>query len=65
MESGLNGRIMLLTKQLDPDPKGGRELLCKLNYDVLKSLCGEDLVLFEIPPGRLYGWRAHLSAFSG
>jgi glycosyltransferase involved in cell wall biosynthesis len=41
--------VLLLTKQLHPAPKGGREMLCKLNYDVLTNILGSKLILFELP----------------
>ncbi len=56
---------MLLTKPLDPAPAGGRELLCKLNHDALKALYGDQLVLAELPAGRLQGAQAYLNAFRG
>lgn len=57
--------ILIVTKRLDPAPAGGRELLCKLNYDALKALYGDRLVLFELPAGRLQGARAYVNAFRG
>jgi len=30
-------KILLITKVLEADPAGGRELLCKLNHGVLLS----------------------------
>lgn len=58
-------KIMLLTKQLEKAPRGGRELLCKLNYDALRTIYGDDLHLFELPAGRLCGPLSHLNAFRG
>jgi glycosyltransferase involved in cell wall biosynthesis len=45
-------RIMLLTKQLNPAPRGGREMLCKLNHNALASILGERLVVFELSSSR-------------
>jgi glycosyltransferase involved in cell wall biosynthesis len=45
----VNPKVMLLTKQLNMKPTGGRELLCKLNHDAMKEIFGEQLVLFELP----------------
>jgi glycosyltransferase involved in cell wall biosynthesis len=61
----LDSKVMLLTKQLEISPKGGRELLCKLNHDALKEIYGERLVLFELPRRPLQGIRSVLSAFKG
>ena len=60
-----NGNVMLLTKKLCACPSGGRELLCKLNYDVLKYIYGERLVLFELSRGQLRGVKAFINAFRG
>lgn len=57
--------ILVVTKKLDTVPAGGRELLCKLNYDALKALYGERLKLFELAANRLQGARAYLNAFRG
>jgi glycosyltransferase involved in cell wall biosynthesis len=61
----LKPKVMLLTKQLDIKPTGGRELLCKLNYDAMKEIYGEQLVLFELPHRPLYGAGSVLGAFKG
>jgi hypothetical protein len=41
-------RILLLTSKLELSPTGGREMLCKLNYDVLANIYGEELFVLEI-----------------
>ena len=56
---------LLLTKQLDPAPSGGRELLCKLNFDALTSIYGNSLALFQLPSERPVGVFAYIKAFSG
>ena len=56
---------MLVTKRLEPNPCSGRELLCKLNYDVLSAIYDDRLVLFELPIGRLQGLRSLVNAFRG
>jgi glycosyltransferase involved in cell wall biosynthesis len=58
-------KVMLLTKQLDDYPTSGRELLCKLNYDALREMYGELLVLYELPRRSLHGASSILSAFKG
>ncbi len=35
MNLSLAATVMLLTNQLEESPSGGREMLCKLNHDVL------------------------------
>jgi glycosyltransferase involved in cell wall biosynthesis len=58
-------KVMLLTKQLDLAPRGGREMLCKLNHVVLDSIFGERLVVFELPPARPANLRETFTAFLG
>ena len=60
-----NSKLMLVTKELDRTPSGGRELLCKLNHDVLKEIYGRDLVVFELPRQHLLGMRSIVKAFRG
>jgi len=64
-DSSVKPKVLLLTKQLDMSPTGGRELLCKLNHDALQDIYGERLVLFELPRRPLQGIRSVLSAFKG
>lgn len=56
---------MLVTKQLDSTPSGGRELLCKLNYDALKAIYGDRLILFELPRSRRWGLLSVTSTLGG
>lgn len=58
-------KVLLLTNKLDHSPSGGREQLCKLNYDALKEICQEQLVLFELPRRPLRGLHSILRAFNG
>ena len=58
-------KLILLTKKLQDSPAGGRELLCKLNYDALRDIYGDRLVLFELPNRPLHGLRSVLNAFKG
>lgn len=60
-----NPKVMLLTKQLDAFPTGGRELLCKLNHDALEEIYGDRLLVFELRSCPLQGLRSVLSAFKG
>ena len=61
----LANRVMLVTNELQDSPVGGRQQLCKLNHDALKAICGERLVLVELPRRRLRGLRQFLNAFKG
>lgn len=60
-----SARIMLVTSTLHDRPNGGRELLCKLNHDTLKSLYGENLYLVELPRTASRGIRQLASVFRG
>ncbi len=56
---------LLFTKQLDPAPTGGRELLCKLNFDALNAIYGNRLTFFQLPVVRPAGALAHIETFRG
>jgi polysaccharide biosynthesis protein PslH len=58
-------KFMLVTKRLEQHPRGGRELLCKLNHDALSAIYDERLVVFELPVGRLQGLRSFVNSFRG
>jgi len=60
-----NTKLLLLTKRLDSEPKGGREMLCKLNYDALSAILGKQLVLFELPPASTMKPHEIFNAFRG
>ena len=57
--------IMLITNKLENSPSGGRELLCKLNYDVLKDIHGERLIVLELTKSSVHGLKPVLDAFGG
>jgi glycosyltransferase involved in cell wall biosynthesis len=57
--------VMLVTSTLHEAPNGGRELLCKLNFDTLKSLYGERLLLVELPRARPRSIGQVMNAFRG
>ena len=56
---------MLVTNTLEQSPSGGRELLCRLNHDVLRELYGDQLVLFELSNFSLRGIVSVFNAFKG
>jgi glycosyltransferase involved in cell wall biosynthesis len=57
--------ILLLTNQLETSPTGGREMLCKLNYDVLSRLYGSDLFVFELAKQPIHKLMSVINAFKG
>lgn len=59
------GRLMLITKALNPTPAGGRDMLCKLNRDALQALYADRIVVFELPLCALQSFRARVNAFRG
>jgi glycosyltransferase involved in cell wall biosynthesis len=58
-------KILLVTKMLESRLAGGRELLCRLNHDALHGLCGNNMVVFELPVDSFRGVSAYLNAFRG
>ena len=58
-------KLLLLTKQLDYAPKGGREMLSKLNHDALSVILGEQLVLLELTQTRMLTPLEIFNAFRG
>ncbi len=64
-KSKRHNKLLLLTKKLELAPKGGRELLCKLNYDSLHSIYSDRMVLFELMDGGLRDLCSIINAFRG
>lgn len=62
---GQQQKLMLVTKTLDASPSGGREMLCKLNHDVLSDLHGDNFIVFELSNRPLSGSRAFANVFRG
>lgn len=58
-------RVLLVTNELQANPAGGRELLCKLNHDTLKEIFGNHLVVLELPRSQLQGFKLVAGGFSG
>ncbi|MDO9010556.1 MAG: glycosyltransferase [Gallionella sp.] len=56
---------MLLTNQLHASPSGGREMLCKLNHDVLMDIYGDRLTVLELTKSPIRGLKSVISAFKG
>lgn len=56
---------MLITNKLQQSPSGGREMLCKLNHDVLDDLFGGRLVVAELDKKPVRGVAAVVNAFRG
>lgn len=58
-------RIGLVTNVLNAAPTGGRELLCRVNYNALYSLYGDSLVVFELRKNELRNRRRLMNVFRG
>ena len=58
-------KVMLVTNQLQVSPSGGRELLSRLNHDVLKEIYGDRLILIELSRNRLQGLKTVINGFQG
>jgi len=56
---------MLVTKQLEQMPFGGRQLLCRLNHDALQELFGERFSVFELLPSSVGTPASYTKAFRG
>lgn len=65
MKSSRNMKVLLLTNQLHVSPSGGRELLCKMNHDILKNIFGSQCMVFELEKVQIHGIKPIISAFSG
>jgi glycosyltransferase involved in cell wall biosynthesis len=65
MNSSSKAKIILLTNQLHTSPSGGRELLCKLNHDMLKDIYGERCLVLELPKNPIRSFKSIISAFKG
>ena len=57
--------ILLLTNEIDEFPGGGRELLCKLNHDILKEIYEDQCTVFELPKSSISGITSIFNAFRG
>lgn len=56
---------MLVTNRLESSPSGGRELLCKLNYDALKDIYGDRLTVLQLARSPIRGVKRAARAFMG
>lgn len=61
----LDTRLLLITKELGAGPKGGRELLCRLNHDVLQSIFLDNFLLFELRHIAPMGTKEIFRSFKG
>ena len=57
--------IMLVTNAIHKTPTGGRELLCKLNYNILKDLYNDRCIVFELSKNYIIGIKSIINAFRG
>ncbi len=58
-------KLLIITNDQDKFPKGGRELLSKLNYDVLRLIYENKLLLYELRKDEIRGLRRIFNAFRG
>jgi glycosyltransferase involved in cell wall biosynthesis len=57
--------ILLITKRIQEQPSGGREMLCKLNRDCLRDIFGDALSVLELDARPVSGAHLALQAFRG
>jgi glycosyltransferase involved in cell wall biosynthesis len=60
-----NSKCLIFTTKLNMSPRGGREMLSKLNYDVLNLILPDCFILYEVPPSKLRGFYKTIMAFFG
>jgi hypothetical protein len=64
MNKSIN-KCVFLTNQLSLKPTGGREMLSKLNYDVLTNIYSNSLAITEVVKQPILGVRQIINAFMG
>ncbi len=57
--------LLLITKKLEQSPRGGRELLCLLNYKAINHIFGLHVHLLELPTARIANAKLFFNAFRG
>jgi len=57
--------LLLITNTIDLSPSGGRELLCKLNYDILKDIYQDQCIVYELEKHSISGIQGIINAFNG
>ncbi len=64
-DSDKTKRFLLVTNRLEATPLGGRESLCRMNHDALRTILGARLYVYELPRQKLAGLGALFGAFRG
>jgi glycosyltransferase involved in cell wall biosynthesis len=59
------GMMLMIANEFEAEPTGGRELLSRLNHDVLKELYGDRFLLVELPRRQLRRLAAIVGIFNG
>jgi glycosyltransferase involved in cell wall biosynthesis len=57
--------LLLITKEVCPTPRGGRDMLSVLNRNALSAILGEQLIVFELPHTKPVRLSEILNAFRG
>ena len=57
--------FLFLTNKIDYSPFGGRELLSKLNHDILKEIYGAQYTVYELPKSSISDIINIVNAFRG
>lgn len=61
----MSSSVLLITNTIESAPRGGREMLCRLNRDALVDLLGDRLVVWELERRPIRGVRATLRSLQG
>jgi glycosyltransferase involved in cell wall biosynthesis len=57
--------LILVTNKLEQSPNGGREMLCKMNYEMCKRIYGDQLSVVELDKSSTRGLTSIVQAFRG
>jgi glycosyltransferase involved in cell wall biosynthesis len=57
--------VLIITKEAKEGPLGGRELLCLLNIEILRSIYSDRLTVLKLPIEKLTGAIEYANAFRG
>jgi glycosyltransferase involved in cell wall biosynthesis len=61
----VSNNLILITNTIDSVPTGGREKLCKLNYDSLKEIFSDNFTAYQLEKKPVSGIKEIIRAFKG
>jgi hypothetical protein len=57
--------ILLITNKISSAPKGGREMLCKLTFDILKNIYKDNFFTIQLNTNSITNYKDIVNAFKG